>query len=149
VEVGHAFSPSTWEAEAEAGGFLISRPVWSTKWVPGQPGLYKETLSSKTKNQTKTKNQSCISIAFIRAVTKKKWRRAQYWSNCSLFTRPASGSGEAAGSSENPRVMGPGSTNTLPSALAPHGLKLPYRHRGNGPTSSLHVPEAERASFRA
>ena len=41
----YAFNPSTWEAEA--GGFLGSRPAWSTKWVPGQPGLYKETLSWK------------------------------------------------------------------------------------------------------
>jgi hypothetical protein len=34
--VAHAFNPSTWEAEA--GGFLSSRPAWSTEWVPGQPG---------------------------------------------------------------------------------------------------------------
>jgi hypothetical protein len=27
--VAHAFNPSTWEAEA--GGFLSSRPDWSTK----------------------------------------------------------------------------------------------------------------------
>jgi hypothetical protein len=27
--MAHAFNPSTWEAEA--GGFLRSRPVWSTK----------------------------------------------------------------------------------------------------------------------
>jgi hypothetical protein len=41
--VVHAFDPST--QEAEAGGFLSLRPAWSTKWVPGQPGLYRETLS--------------------------------------------------------------------------------------------------------
>ena len=41
--VAHAFNPSTWEAEA--GGFLSSRPAWSTEWVPGQPALYRETLS--------------------------------------------------------------------------------------------------------
>jgi hypothetical protein len=41
--VAHAFNPSTWEAEA--GGFLSLRPAWSTEWVPGQPGLYRETLS--------------------------------------------------------------------------------------------------------
>jgi hypothetical protein len=29
--VAHAFNPSTQEAEAEAGGFLSSRPAWSTK----------------------------------------------------------------------------------------------------------------------
>jgi hypothetical protein len=45
--VAHAFSPSI--REAEAGGFLSSRPAWSTKFVPGQPGLYRETLSPKEK----------------------------------------------------------------------------------------------------
>jgi hypothetical protein len=47
--VAHAFSPSTWEAEA--GGFLSLRPAWSTKWAPGQLGLYRETLSRKHKKQ--------------------------------------------------------------------------------------------------
>jgi hypothetical protein len=42
---------STWEAEA--GEFLSSRPAWSTEWVPGQPGLYRETLSQKNKNKKK------------------------------------------------------------------------------------------------
>jgi hypothetical protein len=51
---GHTFDPSTWEAEA--GGFLSSRLVWSTEWVPGQPGLYRETLSWKTKKKKKKKN---------------------------------------------------------------------------------------------
>jgi hypothetical protein len=49
--VAHAFNPST--REAEAGGFLSSRPAWSTKWVPGQPGLHRETLSRKTKKKEK------------------------------------------------------------------------------------------------
>ena len=40
--------PST--LEAEAGGSLRSRPAWSTKWVPGHPGLYRNPVS---KNQTK------------------------------------------------------------------------------------------------
>ena len=54
--VAHAFNPST--REAEAGGFLSSRPAWSTLLVPGQPGLYRETLSWKTKNkQTK---RTCV-----------------------------------------------------------------------------------------
>jgi hypothetical protein len=47
--VAHAFNPSTWEAEA--GGFLSSRPVWSTESVPGQPGLHRETLSQKKKKK--------------------------------------------------------------------------------------------------
>ena len=45
--VAHAFNPSTWEAEA--GGFLSSRPAWSTERVPGQPGLHREALSQKKK----------------------------------------------------------------------------------------------------
>jgi hypothetical protein len=53
VVVTNAFNPSTWEAEA--GGFLSLRPAWSTEWVPGQPALHRETLSWKTKNQTKPK----------------------------------------------------------------------------------------------
>jgi hypothetical protein len=43
------FNPNTWEAEA--GRFLSLRPAWSTKWVPGQPGLHRETLSWKTKER--------------------------------------------------------------------------------------------------
>ena len=49
--MAHAFNPSTWEAEA--GGFLSSRPAWTTEWVPGQPGLHRETLSRKTKQNKK------------------------------------------------------------------------------------------------
>ena len=45
--VAHTFNPSTWKAEA--GEFLSLRPAWSTEWVPGQPGLYRETLSKKKK----------------------------------------------------------------------------------------------------
>jgi hypothetical protein len=53
--VAHAFNPSTREAEADR--FLSSMPAWSTEWVPGQQGLYRETLSQKTKNKTKTNKQ--------------------------------------------------------------------------------------------
>jgi hypothetical protein len=55
--VAHAFNPST--REAEAGRFLSSRPAWSTKRAPGLPGLYRETLSQKTK-QNKTKREGQI-----------------------------------------------------------------------------------------
>ena len=46
---------------------VSSGPAWSTKWVPGQPGLHRETLSWKTKpnqnknqppNKTKTNKQT-------------------------------------------------------------------------------------------
>jgi hypothetical protein len=49
--VAYAFNPNT--QEAEAGRFLSSRPAWSTEWVPGQPGLHRETLSQKKQNKTK------------------------------------------------------------------------------------------------
>jgi hypothetical protein len=47
--VVHTFNPST--REAEAGGFLSSRPAWSTELVPGQPGLHRETLSPEKPNK--------------------------------------------------------------------------------------------------
>jgi hypothetical protein len=59
--VAHTFNPSTWEAEA--GGFLSSRPSWSTKCLPGQPELYRETLSQKTK---KTKQNKTRYISYQR-----------------------------------------------------------------------------------
>jgi hypothetical protein len=52
--VVHAFNPSIWEWEV--GRFLSLRPAWSIKWVPGQPGLHRETLYQKNKNKIK-KNQ--------------------------------------------------------------------------------------------
>jgi hypothetical protein len=60
--VAHAFNPST--REAEAGGFLSLRPAWSTKGVPGQPGLYRETLSQK-KNKTKQNKQTKKEVQFF------------------------------------------------------------------------------------
>jgi hypothetical protein len=51
--VAHTFNPSTWEAET--GGFLSSRPAWSTEWVPRQPRLYRETLSRGGKKKKKRK----------------------------------------------------------------------------------------------
>jgi hypothetical protein len=39
--------------EAEMGGFLSSRPDWSTELVPGQPRLHRETLSQKQKQKYK------------------------------------------------------------------------------------------------
>jgi hypothetical protein len=59
--VVHAFNPRTWEAEA--GEFLISRPAWSTDWVPGQPGLHRETLSRKKKK--KTDQSALLSLIFF------------------------------------------------------------------------------------
>jgi hypothetical protein len=54
--VAHTFNPSTWEAEA--GRFLSSRPAWSTKLVPGQPGLHREILSrGKKKKEKKRKKE--------------------------------------------------------------------------------------------
>jgi hypothetical protein len=62
--MAHAFNPST--REAEAGGFLSSRSVWSTKWVPRQPGLHRETLSRKNKQTNKQTKNCNINICYAR-----------------------------------------------------------------------------------
>jgi hypothetical protein len=62
--VAHAFNPSI--QEAEAGGFLSSRPAWSTKWVPGQSGLYRETLSRKRRKKKKKLSSEKFFPAMIR-----------------------------------------------------------------------------------
>jgi hypothetical protein len=51
--MAHTFNPSTWEVDA--GRFLSSRPAWSTEWIPGQSGLYREILSRKPKKQINKK----------------------------------------------------------------------------------------------
>jgi hypothetical protein len=55
--VAHAFDPRTWEAEAEAeaGGFLSSRPAWSTQRNP------------VLKNKTKQKKR-CIYFMYVSAL---------------------------------------------------------------------------------
>ena len=84
--VAHAFNPSTWEAEA--GVFQSLRPAWSTEWVPGQPGLHRETLSRKTK-QNKTKNKNKQKKKKMKKTPHMKWvylfiyftQRIEYWVN--------------------------------------------------------------------
>jgi hypothetical protein len=44
--VTHTFNPSTWEAEADAGGFMSM-----SSRTARQPGLHRETLSQKKKNE--------------------------------------------------------------------------------------------------
>jgi hypothetical protein len=41
-----------------AGGFLNSRTAWSTEWVPGQPGLYRETLFQKKKKKKTSEDRA-------------------------------------------------------------------------------------------
>jgi hypothetical protein len=53
--VAHAYNPSTWKAEA--GGFLSSRPAWSTSEFQDSQGYTeKPCLENKTK-QNKTNKQ--------------------------------------------------------------------------------------------
>ena len=68
--VAHAFNSSTWEAEE--GGFLSSRPAWATEWVPGQPGLQRETLSRKTKKKKKEKKEKKGSLYILESLTYNK-----------------------------------------------------------------------------
>jgi hypothetical protein len=67
-------NPST--REAEAGGFLSSRPAWSTKWVPGQPGLHRETLSPKQNKTKKNKNKQTNKKSWVRIVRDRESVRA-------------------------------------------------------------------------
>jgi hypothetical protein len=53
--VVHAFNPSPWEAEA--GGFLSSRPGLQSESQDIQPGLYRETLSRKKPKRKKKKEK--------------------------------------------------------------------------------------------
>ena len=70
--------------EAESGGFLGLRPAWSTKWVSGQPGLYRETLSRKTKQQkNKTKQNLQKSQAlWLTPVTARQGRQEGKGAGC-------------------------------------------------------------------
>ena len=47
--VAHAFNPSTWEAEA--GGFLCSRPAWSTEFQDSQGYAEKPCLEKPKKKK--------------------------------------------------------------------------------------------------
>jgi hypothetical protein len=53
--VAYTLDLSTWEGEA--GGYLSSRPAWSTECVPGQPGLHRKTLS-KTRQKEKREERA-------------------------------------------------------------------------------------------
>jgi hypothetical protein len=63
--VAHTFNPSTWETEA--GGFLSSRPAWSTECVPGQPGLATQrnpVSKNKTKQNKTNYMEECFKLKF-------------------------------------------------------------------------------------
>jgi hypothetical protein len=54
--MAHAFNPSTWEAEA--GGFLSSRPAWSTECSRTARATQRNPVSKKqTNKQTKNKTK--------------------------------------------------------------------------------------------
>ena len=80
--VAHTFNPST--REAEAGGFLSSRPAWSAKWVPGQSGLYRETLSWNDTPQKKPFKK--LLLLLLLCVGKCHGQRMTLWSWFSLST---------------------------------------------------------------
>ena len=55
--VAHTFSPGT--QEAEAGGSLSLRPIWSIEQVPGQSGLHRAILFKK-KNINRNGTMKCV-----------------------------------------------------------------------------------------
>jgi hypothetical protein len=58
--VAHDFNPSTWEAET--GGFLSSRPAWSTEFQDSQ-GYTEKPCLKKTK-QNRTNNKSKLYLGY-------------------------------------------------------------------------------------
>jgi hypothetical protein len=54
--VAHAFNPST--REAEAGGFLSSRPAWSTHEFQDSQGYTEKPCLEKTKQNKQTNKQT-------------------------------------------------------------------------------------------
>jgi hypothetical protein len=53
--VAHAFNPST--REAEAGGFLSSRPAWSTEFQNSQGYTEKPCLKKKKKKKERERER--------------------------------------------------------------------------------------------
>jgi hypothetical protein len=47
---------------------MSSRPAWSTEQVPGQPRIYQEVLSRKTKNKQTNKKPQEQNKRVVRAV---------------------------------------------------------------------------------
>jgi hypothetical protein len=77
--VAQAFYPNTWEAEP--GRFLSSRLACSTEWVPGQPGLHRETQSQKNK---KPPNPDTIAYA-SKILLKGPWYTCLVWGYTSAW----------------------------------------------------------------
>jgi hypothetical protein len=58
--VAHTFNPST--REAEAGGFLNSRPAWSTEWYQDSQSYTEKPCLKKQKTTTTTTKRNSIYI---------------------------------------------------------------------------------------
>jgi hypothetical protein len=73
--VAHAFNPST--REAEAGGFLSSRPAWSTsefqdsQGYTEKPCLEKPKKKKKKKKRERERMKTAMIAFFVRSVQEK------------------------------------------------------------------------------
>jgi hypothetical protein len=115
--------PST--REAEAGGFLSSRLTWSTKWVPGQPGLHRETLSRKTKTkpkQNKKTNQKPLRLLNIYLLFVCVGEPTKSESRAFGGQRPTQGCWFS------PSAMKPNSPSMAPSAYTRRAIWLAHIH---------------------
>jgi hypothetical protein len=88
--VAHTFNPST--REAEAGGFLSWRPAWSTEWVPGQPGLHRETLSRKNNKL----DLSSVSVHYVANYNRFLWVLSLPWTHPCCQVKGTKGVGPMA-----------------------------------------------------
>jgi hypothetical protein len=75
--VAQAFNPST--GEAEAGGFLSLRPVRPTEWVPGQPGLHRETLFQNNQKQMRKIRYKIIIFFYCSTIVHKLLKAQCCW----------------------------------------------------------------------
>jgi hypothetical protein len=62
--------------DTEADRFLSLTPAWSTEWVPGKPGLHRETLSWKTKN--KQTNETYLLVWVSERKYKVQWQTVNF-----------------------------------------------------------------------
>ena len=78
----HAFNNSTWEAEA--GGFVILRPAWTSQWAPGQPGLHREACLGK-RNLSRKKKKLSNEHPFPTSEFSRPFKNLFYYYLCVCF----------------------------------------------------------------
>jgi hypothetical protein len=137
--LAHTFNPSTWEAEA--GGFLSSKPAWSIEWVPRQPGLHRETLSRKKKKRKKERKRKKL----LTENKNRGWRDGTVVKSTGFsFRKPRFNSQHSHGSSKPSLTRGWG--DLTPSSDFPehpnhnHNPSPNHIYGSQTCTQAIHIP---------